>query len=88
MTAYPGKTHRLRNLTLLWLVSCLCASAAEPSDWAEVLASKFSGNWRRAQHEKATLRAELLRLPVIPVKDFGGPAGFRNARNLGPNHPF
>jgi signal transduction histidine kinase len=88
MTAFPGKTLRLRNLTLLWLVSCLCAAAAEPPDWAEELAARFSGNWRKAQEEKASLRAELLRLPVIPVADFGGPAGFRNERDTGPNHPF
>jgi len=88
MTAFPGKTLRLPNLTLLWLVSCLCALAAEPSDWGESLASKFSGDWRRVQEEKASLSAELLRLPVIPVKDFGGPGGFRNERETGPNHPF
>ena len=89
MTAFSGKTHRLRNFTtLLWLVSCLCAPAAEPSDWGEVLASNFSGTWREAREKEALLGAELLRLPVIPVKDFGGPGGFRNERATGPNHPF
>ncbi|MEI7908435.1 MAG: histidine kinase [Verrucomicrobiota bacterium] len=88
MTMFPGMTLRLRNLTLLWLVTSLCAPAAEPSDWGEGLASKFSGDWRKAREGKASLEAELLRLPVIPVKDFGGPGGFRNYRNTGPNHPF
>ena len=89
MTAFPGMTHRLRNITtLLWLVSWLGVPAAELSDWGESLAARFSGNWRKAREEKASLEAALLRLPVIPVKDFGGPAGFRNERDTGPNHPF
>ena len=88
MTAFPGKPLRLRNLALLWLVSCVCALAAEPSDWGEVLAARFSGNWRKIQETKASLGAELRGLPVIAVKDFGGPGGFRNERQTGPNHPF
>jgi signal transduction histidine kinase len=87
MTAFPGKTPRLLGLTLLWLVSCLCAPAAEPSDWADALASRFSGNWRKARDEKASLEAQLVGLPVMSVKDFGGPAGFRSERKTGPNHP-
>ena len=89
MITFPGKMLRLRNFTtLLWLGSCLCAPAAEPSDWGEVLAAKFSGNWRKAREKRSSLEAELLRFPVIPVKDFGGPGGFRNERDAGPNHPF
>jgi len=88
MTRFPVKTLRLRDLTMLWLVSCLSMPAAEPPDWADALASKFSANWRKATEDKASLEAELTRLPVIPVKDFGGPAGFRNERDTGPNHPF
>ena len=88
MTVFPGKMLRLQYLIMLWLVSCPTAPAAEPSDWGEVLASKFSGNWRQARDKKASLEAELTRLPVIPVKDFGGPAGFRNERETGPNHPY
>lgn len=89
LTVFSWISLRFRTPTLLlWAISCLCAPAAEPSDWAEELASSFSGNWRKAQDEKASLEAELRRLPVIPVKDFGGPAGFRNERETGPNHPF
>ncbi len=88
MTRFPVKTLRLRDLTMLWLVSCLSMPAAETPDWADALASRFSANWRKAKEDKASLEAELTRLPVIPVKDFGGPAGFRNERDTGPNHPF
>lgn len=88
MTSLPGKPLRLRKVILLWLVSSVMAPADQPSDWGSDLASKFSANWRKSKDQIASLETELRRLPVIPVKDFGGPAGFRNDRNTGPNHPF
>jgi signal transduction histidine kinase len=69
-------------------VTSFCGAATAPADWAEHLASRFSGHWRSAQAEKSTLQAELSRLPIIPITDFGGPSGFRNNREKGPNHPF
>jgi signal transduction histidine kinase len=88
MTVSPRKKPRLFGLVLLWQVLCLCAGSAEPSDWTEALASRFSGDWRKARERRAILKDQLVNLPVIPVKDYGGAAGFRNERTEGPKHPF
>jgi Histidine kinase/Histidine kinase-, DNA gyrase B-, and HSP90-like ATPase len=77
----------LPTIGILWASSSFCGAATEPSDWADHLASRFSSHWRSAQTEKTSLQAELSRLPLIPITDFGGPSGFRNERQAGPNHP-
>lgn len=81
-------TLALSATGVFFALSSFCGAATQPADWAEQLASRFSSHWRSARAEKFTLQAELSRLPIIPVTDFGGPSGFRNDRERGPSHPI
>lgn len=88
MIEMSPKSLRLRIALLLGLMLPLWCAAAEPRNWSEVLASKLSGDWRKAQGERATLAGELQHLPEVSVLDYGGPRGFRTDDAPGPKHPF
>ena len=88
MIEMSPKTLRLRMAVLLGLMVPLWGAAAEPWDWGDALASKLSGDWRKAQEDRVALAAELRHLPEVSILDYGGPRGFRTDDTPGPKHPF
>ena len=88
MIEMSPKTLRLRMAVLLGLMVPLWGAAAEPWDWGDALASKLSGDWRKAQEDRVALAAELRHLPEVSILDYSGPRGFRTDDTPGPKHPF
>ena len=88
MIEMSPKTLRLRMAVLLGLMVPLWGAASEPWDWGDALASKLSGDWRKAQEDRVVLEAELGHLPEVSILDYGGPRGFRTDDTPGPKHPF
>ena len=88
MIEMSPKTLRLRMAVLVGLMVPLWGAAAEPGNWGDVLASKLSGDWRKAQEDRVALAAELRHLPEVSILDYVGPRGFRTDDTPGPKHPF